>query len=48
VSRENTQVQVRRTFERSFGAGEVIFEEGVATDARPGKLIRGPQQAPSA
>jgi N-acyl-D-aspartate/D-glutamate deacylase len=29
-------------------AGEVIFEDGVATDARPGKLIRGPQPAPVA
>ena len=26
-------------------AGEVIFEDGKATDARPGKLIRGPQAA---
>jgi len=29
-------------------AGEIIFEDGKATDARPGKLIRGPQAAPAA
>ena len=29
-------------------AGEIIFEDGVATEARPGKLIRGPQPAPAA
>jgi CRP-like cAMP-binding protein len=28
VSTENTQVQVRRTYERSFAPGEVLFEEG--------------------
>ena len=27
-------------------AGEIIFENGVPTAARPGKLIRGPQPAP--
>ena len=27
VSRENTQVEVRRAYERSFSAGEVIFDE---------------------
>jgi N-acyl-D-amino-acid deacylase len=29
-------------------SGEVIFEDGQPTDARPGKLIRGPQAAPAA
>lgn len=26
--REDTQIRIRRTFERSFGAGEMIFDEG--------------------
>jgi CRP-like cAMP-binding protein len=28
VSTENTQIQVRNTYERSFGDGETVFEEG--------------------
>jgi N-acyl-D-aspartate/D-glutamate deacylase len=28
--------------------GEVIFENGIETGARPGRLVRGPQQAPAA
>ena len=29
-------------------SGTVIFEDGVATGAMPGKLVRGPQAAPVA
>ena len=29
-------------------SGEVIFEDGEETGARPGKLVRGPQPAPVA
>jgi N-acyl-D-aspartate/D-glutamate deacylase len=32
----------------TFVAGESIMEAGEATDARPGKLLRGPQPAPAA
>lgn len=32
MSSENTQVQVRRTYERSFVPGEVLFEEGEPGD----------------
>jgi N-acyl-D-aspartate/D-glutamate deacylase len=28
-------------------SGEVIAEDGVPTDARPGKLVRGRKQAPT-
>jgi N-acyl-D-aspartate/D-glutamate deacylase len=27
-------------------AGQVTYEAGVATDALPGRLVRGPQPAP--
>jgi N-acyl-D-aspartate/D-glutamate deacylase len=32
----------------TVGAGEIIFEDGKPTGALPGKLIRGPQAAPTA
>ena len=32
----------------TFVAGECIMEAGEATDARPGKLLRGAQPAPAA
>ena len=44
----------RRLIQRADGykytvvSGEVTFEDGKATDAMPGKLIRGPQAAPRA
>ena len=44
----------RRLIQRADGykytvvSGEVTFEDGDATDAMPGKLIRGPQQGPRA
>jgi N-acyl-D-amino-acid deacylase len=44
----------RRLIQRAEGykhtvvSGEVTFEDGNATDAMPGKLIRGPQPAPRA
>jgi N-acyl-D-aspartate/D-glutamate deacylase len=43
----------RRLIQRADGykytvvSGEVIFENGEATGAMPGKLVRGPQAAPS-
>ncbi len=33
-------------YEYTLKSGEIIFKRGVSTDARPGKLIRGPQAAP--
>ncbi len=44
----------RRLIQRADGykftvvSGEVIYENGEPTGAMPGKLIRGPQSAPSA
>ena len=44
----------RRLIQRAEGykytvvSGEVTFQDGKATDAMPGKLIRGPQPAPHA
>jgi N-acyl-D-aspartate/D-glutamate deacylase len=44
----------RRLIQRADGykytvvSGEVTFLDGKATDAMPGKLIRGPQAAPRA
>ncbi len=44
----------RRLIQRAEGykftilSGEVTFQDGVPTEAMPGKLIRGPQQAPRA
>ena len=35
-------------YEYTVKSGEVIFEKGVGTEARPGQLIRGPQAGPSA
>ncbi len=46
--------QGRRLIQRAHGyrativSGEVTFRDGVATGARPGRLIRGRQNAPSA
>jgi N-acyl-D-aspartate/D-glutamate deacylase len=43
----------RRLIQRADGykytvvSGEVIYENGEATGAMPGKLVRGPQPAPS-
>lgn len=34
-------------YEYTVKSGEIIFEKGVSTDARPGQLIRGPQAAPN-
>lgn len=45
--------EARRLVQRANGyryticAGEVVFEDGTATGARPGRLIRGPQAAPN-
>jgi N-acyl-D-amino-acid deacylase len=44
----------RRLIQRAEGykftilSGEVTFQDGVPTEAMPGKLIRGPQQGPRA
>ncbi len=44
----------RRLIQRAEGykftilSGEVTFQDGVPTEAMPGKLIRGPQQGPPA
>jgi len=35
-------------YEYTVKSGEIIFERGIGTDARPGRLIRGPQAAPHA
>ena len=43
----------KRVFQKAIGykytivGGEVIMQEGVETDARPGELVRGAQPAPS-
>jgi N-acyl-D-amino-acid deacylase len=38
-------IQEVQGYRMTLCAGEVIFEDGVATGAMPGKLIRGPQSA---
>ena len=44
----------KRVFQKANGykytlvAGEVIMQDGVETDARPGSLVRGAQASPSA
>ena len=43
----------KRVFQKAIGykytivGGEVIMQDGVETDARPGALVRGAQPAPS-
>jgi N-acyl-D-amino-acid deacylase len=41
-------VQRARGYRATVKAGAVVFEDGVATGALPGRLLRGPQPAPAA
>jgi N-acyl-D-aspartate/D-glutamate deacylase len=41
-------VQKAHGYRYTVKAGQVTFEDGVATAALPGKLIRGPQEGPAA
>ena len=39
-------IQGARGFDATIVAGRITYRDGVATDALPGKLVRGPQGAP--
>jgi N-acyl-D-aspartate/D-glutamate deacylase len=41
-------VQTADGYVATIAAGAVTYERGVATDALPGRLVRGPQPAPTA
>jgi N-acyl-D-aspartate/D-glutamate deacylase len=41
-------IQRAHVYRATIVSGEVTFRDGVATGARPGRLIRGRQNAPSA
>ena len=40
-------VQKADGYVATIAAGQVTYEHGEATDALPGRLVRGPQAAPS-
>jgi len=41
-------IQRAEGYKFTISSGEVTFQDGVPTEAMPGKLIRGPQQGPVA
>jgi N-acyl-D-aspartate/D-glutamate deacylase len=39
-------IQGARGYDATIVSGQVTYRDGVATDALPGTLVRGPQEAP--